>query len=71
MHNSKLSNELSTLVSDCVKCKQMEDNTYMLYLLACIGSATRCEVCYQSEEKFDRCWSQLKATHMSSHPEEL
>ena len=38
------STELSTSVSDSVKCKQMEVNTYRLNSLAYIGSAAGCEV---------------------------
>ena len=38
------SNELSTSVSDSVKCKQTEVNTYMLNSIVCIGLVAVCEV---------------------------
>ena len=37
-------NELSTSVSDSVKCKQMEVNTYTLNSLDCVLSVGGCEV---------------------------
>ena len=42
------SNELSTSLSDSVKCKQKEVNTYMLNSPACVGSASGCGVMLSS-----------------------
>ena len=44
------SNELSTSISDSVKCKQKEINTYTLNSLACDWAAT----VYQADKKTTR-----------------
>ena len=36
------SKKLSTLVSNSIKCKQNEVNTYTLDSLACVGSSAGC-----------------------------
>ena len=65
------SNKLSTSVSDSLKCKQTITNTYTLNSRAGIGATEGKEVCYRSDIKLGRFQSQLEASCVSSHTEEL
>ena len=50
---------MSTLVSDSVKCKQKEVNTYTLNSLACIGSVVSCQVMLS-------CWCKVSQVSISA-----
>ena len=53
-------NELSISVSDSVKYKQKEVNTYTLNFLVCVGATV--ELCYQAGVKLVGFWFQLEAS---------
>ena len=65
------SNELRISVSDSVKCKQKEVNTYTLNLQACVESSTVLVVCYRFDVEISGIWFHLDASHVSCHTDEL
>ena len=58
-------------ISNCVKCKQIKVNAYALYSRANVRLLNGWVGCYWSDVKLGRFQSQLEASRVSSHTEEL
>ena len=65
------SNELSTSVADSVKCEQTKVDTYAINSRADVESHFGLGVCHRSNVKSGEFRSQLEASRVSSHTEEL
>ena len=64
------SNELSTSVSDSIKCKQKESNTCKLNCFFALGVVMAVGLCYQTDLMLVAFWARRGASRMSSYTDE-